>query len=394
MTKLAHRGVGVSGVVCATDCPPDTLGSAPDQHRSSNLVRLDLVKDGLIRTKRDVVDDVVFPHLDYSFPPALNRWVMEAHEHSREWVTRHRLVSSDRLPHFEACRFAWLAARAYPTASLDSLEIVVDWNIWLFIHDDQNDEAGFGREPAKLRALYDQLQLVLAGEPLSTDNVFALSLSELVGRMFERGTDAWRARFIASVDEYFSACIWEAENRAESRVPSVVDYIQKRPLSGALNTDIELIELCERIFLPDHVREHPLIREITLLSNNVVCWSNDIISLRKELRVRDVHNLVIALKHETNCSWQEAVDTAATMHLQQVKRFMELEQRLPKFGGGVDGEVARYGATLRAWMRGNIDWARETRRYQLDASAVPHRFAAPKARSGPISIVSPDWRMS
>jgi terpene synthase-like protein len=313
------------------------------------------------------------PSLDYPFPARMNGWVEEAHTHTLDWVSRFGLIAERSLPRFERCRFARLAARAYPSAGREELKIVADWNIWLFIHDDQNDEMGFGRRPELLRGLHDRLRAILAGAtPGAGDDAFAHSLHELAGRMFAGAADEWRIRFLESVDEYFVACAWEAENRRDRRVPSVASYIDKRPLTGALNTDIVLIERCEQVFLPQYVYEHPMVRALTLASNNVVCWSNDILSLPKEHRAGDVHNLVIALAHERRLGWQEAVDRAAAMHDAQVETFLALERGLPTFGDDIDAELGRYVAVLRAWMRGNLDWARETGRYGQAAPRPTH----------------------
>ncbi len=124
----------------------------------------------------------------------------------------------------------------------------------------------------------------------------------------------WRKRFLCSVDDYFASCIWEAENRVANRVPDVATYIRMRPFAGALNTDIELIELCEHIYLPAAVYAHPAVQSLTLMCNNTVCWSNDIISLEKERQSGDMHNLVIAVRSERQCSWQAAVDYVTELH--------------------------------------------------------------------------------
>jgi 5-epi-alpha-selinene synthase len=334
---------------------------------------------------------IVAPHLDCPYPSAINRWVEEVHEHTLDWVTQFGLVAPDRMGRFEACQFAWLSARAYPTAPREELAIVTDWNIWLFVHDDQNDEAGFGRDPARLRGLHRRMRAVLAGAvPGDADNVFAHALRDLVDRMFERAAPAWRERFVLSVHEYFDACAWEADNRQAARVPSVASYVDKRPLTGALNTDIELIELCEHIYLPPEVRTHPDVRRLTLMSNNVVCWCNDIISLDKERRHGDVHNLVVTIKEECQLGWQEAVDLAAEWHNGEVQRFNELQAQLPSFDRHSDAELKRYLRILEAWMRGNYDWAYQTGRYGV-ATVPPSTFVR-RLRHANIEPAGEGWR--
>lgn len=311
------------------------------------------------------METIAFPELICPFPSTLNPNVVAVHRHTIEWVQRFNLVTGDRaLQKFRAARFAWLAARAYPTAPLQELLIVAEWNIWLFIHDDECDEAGIGRQPTQLAKVYDRLRSIFAGAPPAVgDTPLAHALHELWQRMRRISSLEWRERFLRSVEDYFSACLWEAENRAANRIPDRATYIRLRPFTGALNTDFELIEPCEHIHLPAEVYQDPTLQRLSLMCNNVVCWSNDIFSLDKERRTDNRHNLVIVVKNERKCSWQEAVDRVAAMHNAEVQGFIRLVPQLPSFGPEVDAELARFVSILRAWMRGNFDWAFDTGRY-------------------------------
>lgn len=308
---------------------------------------------------------IVLPSLYCPFPSRLNTLVEIAEQHTIEWVQRFELVTDDTaLERFKAAKFAWLAARAYPTAPLEALLLVADWNVWLFIHDDQCDEAGIGKQPAQLAHLYKRLRDILCGAlPPATDTALVYGLYDLWQRMQQLSSAQWCKRFFCSVDNYFDSCIWEAENRTAGHIPDIATYIRMRPFAGALNTDVDLIEPCEHIYLPSAVYEHQVVRYLTLACNNIVCWSNDIISLEKEQKSGDMHNLVIVVQHERGCSWQEAVDCVAEMHNAEVQKFVQVAQQLPPFGADIDAELARYIAILCAWMRGNLDWAFDTGRY-------------------------------
>lgn len=311
------------------------------------------------------METIELPELICPFPSAINPHVVAVHRHTSEWVQRFNLVPGGQaLQKFKAARFAWLAARAYPTAPFEELLIVAEWNIWLFIHDDECDEAGIGRQPEQLARVYDRLRAIFAGAvPTADDSPLARALHELWQRMCRHAKAEWRERFLRSVDDYFEACLWEAGNRAANRVPDMATYIRLRPFTGALNTDFELIEPCEHIHLPPAVYQDPVLQRLALMCNNVVCWSNDIFSLEKERRTDNRHNLVIIVKNEQDCSWQEAVDRVAAMHNAEVRAFIRLAPQLPSFGREIDGELARFVTILRAWMRGNFDWAFDTGRY-------------------------------
>jgi hypothetical protein len=308
---------------------------------------------------------IVLPSFYCPFPSTLNIHVEAAQQHIGKWVQQFHLITGEKaLKRFKAAKFAWLAARAYPTAPLEKLWIVADWNVWLFIHDDQCDEAGIGKRPVQLAQLYDQFRnILLGGVPSLADTALTHALYELWQRMCRCSNVEWRKRFLCSVEDYFTSCIWEAENRVANHIPDVATYIRMRPFAGALNTDIELIELCEHIYVPAGVYAHPTVRSLTLMCNNAVCWSNDIISLEKERQSGDMHNLVIAVHHERQCSWQAAVDHVVGLHNAEVDHFVRLAQQMPEFSVEIDAELARYVVILCAWMRGNLDWAFDTGRY-------------------------------
>ena len=188
--------------------------------------------------------------------------------------------------------------------------------------------------------------------------------------LFARARAGWRERFVALVDDYFAACVWEAGNRARGVVPPVEQYVEKRRDTGAVRTAIANIEPCERIHLPDDVLAHPHVDALATACNDVVCWSNDIISLGKERAIGDVHNLVFVLER-ARCPGElaRATKLAAGMHDARVDDFIGLAATLPSFDPATDAALSRFVETLRAWMRGNLDWAHESGRYVVAAAS-------------------------
>lgn len=152
-----------------------------------------------------------------------------------------------------------------------------------------------------------------------------------------------------------------------------------RRAAGAVQTAIELIEVCEQLELDDEMLEHPDVSALATACNDVVCWTNDLASLPKEIAEGNVHNLVVVLQHE-RCrgNWPCAVALAQQLLDARVREFIALADNLPGFGAARDAELARYVADLRAWMRGNLDWAIESGRYRIaGAGELPVDPGAP-----------------
>jgi len=311
---------------------------------------------------------ISFPKLACPFPCAINEHADAVNNHTLNWVKKFDLVPDEEsFLRLQKSKFGRLAARAYPHAPLEELKIVSDWNTWLFIRDDQCDESGLGKDPIRLSGVHAEFLEVLQGRaPEKYDSALAHALYDLRGRLLRKANAAWMSRFVYSVIEYFESSVWEAINRADGKIPDTETYVLMRPYTGGLYTDIELIDITEDIYLPLHVRKNEVVQRLTLMANNVVCWSNDIISYAKESKHHDVHNLVTTLLPSQR-SLQQAIDLAAEMTHAEINAFVELEKQLPTFALDIDRDVQRYVAILRSWMRGNLDWAYESGRYVVES---------------------------
>jgi hypothetical protein len=307
---------------------------------------------------------MLIPELYCPFPPALNPHVEAVQRHLNQWMqARCYLRTEAALERFKAGKFAWTTGRAHPDASFESVLIVATYMSWLFLVDDLCDEAALGREPERLKAQHQELIAHMKNpRPLGgDDSPLVAGLAEIWARMRLRAAPGWTERFIRTFEDYTQGCQWEAENRAQNRVPSLAEYVERRRQTSALYVFFDLIELAEQVVLPAEV--HAQLHELKARANDGVAWFNDIISLEKEVRVGDVHNLIIVLQHEDGLSEQAAVDLAARLFNARIREYVELEQRLPSFGIEIDVPLQRYLRSLRAWIRGNMDWSYETGRY-------------------------------
>ncbi|ESS73140.1 germacrene A synthase [Methyloglobulus morosus KoM1] len=315
------------------------------------------------------MDKIEFPKFYCPFPSAVNPHVEAVNDHTLAWVKKFDLVPDEgHFEHLKKSKFGWLAARAYPNAPLEELKIVSDWNTWLFVFDDHCDESGLGRNPTLLSDIHADLLDILKGRaPEQNDSALAHALHDIRLRLLHKASPAWMCRFVYSVIEYFESSVWEAHNRADGVIPDAATYILMRPYTGGLYTDIELIDITEDIYMPLHVRKNDVVQRLALMTNNVVCWSNDIISYAKESRCNDVHNLVAILR-PTQPSLQKTVDLVAELTNTEINAFIELQLQLPSYTPQIDADLQRFVAVLHSWMRGNLDWAYDSGRYAAGAA--------------------------
>jgi Terpene synthase family 2, C-terminal metal binding len=298
--------------------------------------------------------DVDIPHLYCPFASRISPHAEALEATNLAWIDLVKLVPNARV--VERAQFGRLAARAYPEASLDTLAIAAAWATWLFLRDDQCDEGGISSDPKAMRALADHQIDVLAGQrPHRGDDALTAALVDLRERMLVRGGGKWMARFLANVQDYFDAVVWEAENRALRRVPDVTTYVRLRDMTGAVRTCFDIFELAVGPLAIEARCDSRLVRLMSL-ANRAICWSNDLFSIEKELTHGDVHNLAIVLHRETDISLQDAVAAAARMHDDVVRSF-EHHAAL------VAPEQRYFVDALAGWIRANVDWSIETGRY-------------------------------
>jgi hypothetical protein len=312
------------------------------------------------------------PELYCPFPSALSPHAAQAQEGSTAWARRlHLLQRESAYKRLSRLQYGMLMARAYPAAPPEILQVITDWCTWLFLLDDQCDEAGIGHDPGQLRQFHARLLDLLSGTaPDPRAEPLAHGLWDLHIRLLTHAPEGWLARFRRSVAQYLAANVWEATNRRDRQVPDFATYRAMRPYTSAVYPCLLLIELAESLRLPADVHDHATVQVMAQMTNNVISWANDLVSLEKERQNGDVHNLVIILANEEQIPLSAAVERVVELHDAEVRAFITLSERLPPFTPAVDSALSRYVLGMRFWMRANLDWSLAAVRYR-SAAAQP-----------------------
>ena len=318
------------------------------------------------------MERITIPAVYCPFPSVINPCAEAVHEQSLTKLQRLGLIQKETARRrFLAARFAWLTARCYPATAFEELTWVHDWSIWLFMFDDQFDDGAIGGQPERMQPIMAKLLAILEDPDASSPRS---PLGAALYDFWQRApgaTSAWRARFAQHLADYFTSYLWEARNRARGHIPAVDAYIANRQQSGGLPTCFDLIDLSDHVTLPPEVYESQEFRTLRQTATNVVCWVNDVFSLRKERARGDVNNLVLAVQHAHHMSLQAAVNTVNDMITKEVQRFIETERQLPGYPSAIEQNMRRYLLVFRAWMRGNLDWSYETPRYAQVEETAP-----------------------
>ena len=315
------------------------------------------------------MESIALPELYCPFAKIISPHSDSVHEETVEWALKFGLAGADLRFQIDIGR---LAGRYHPYASREVLQLVSDLCAWFFVRDDWCDESELGKYPEQLDNWSTRFVEVLEGAELTEyDEPLSFALRNLQQRLWaESPSDLWKRRFIRSVQEHFDAGLWEATNRLSGVMPDLDTYIRMRRRTGGMYVDSDLIEVTDGIRLPPEVLNDSKVRSLREASMDVVVWSNDLLSLQKELmKGEDMHNLVFVVQQVYGLSFQEAVLHVVDMHDSRVRYFMQAERYLPDFGPGINSELERYVDRLRLRMRGNLDWSYEVLRYRVVAQA-------------------------
>lgn len=317
--------------------------------------------------------------LKISMPPLLRSvetpvgaFIDHAESQTLAWTARHGLAKAeDGIAKLAAMKPAALAAHCYPSADIEKTCTLANWMSWLFILDDLNDEAGLGWCPDDAeRMLSSVYEAAFEGGASACRDALAQALSDFWTGVHPNMAPAWRRRFSRHVANYFAACVWQAAHRAVQQTPRLDTFAQMRRDAGAIWPSFDLIEWVAGTVLPSSLYLTSTYQSLLTSAADVVCWTNDLLTLDKEMAHGDTQNMILVMQGARGGSLQDAVDAVVLLADGRVKDFMAAEAELDgvldllRFQDGQRAHVAQCVAMLRAWMRGHVEWGTQTRRYR------------------------------
>jgi len=275
------------------------------------------------------------------------------------WAVDAGLLADPELrARFIAARFGECAAYVYPDAS--DLLVYAKWCAWLFIADDEFDEnrapESGGIDEGVLK--YLPVDGATAAEPTSA---VTRALTELWREIATRMSPELQERFRCHVDQYCRSYATDVARARTGTAPSLAAYIDLRRNSGAVETCVDLIERQKGADLtttPDTIATVGALRTAT---NDIVCWTNDIASVGKEVSHGELNNLVAVLRQDTGLSWDKANVLATRMVSARVRDFESLQTKL--FTTDRSSETVIFVEGLRHWIAGSLEWHRTSPRY-------------------------------
>lgn len=322
------------------------------------------------RDHGEIAYTIVAPHVPELFCPfegGHNPHAERSQRCSIEWATRHGLLHTEsQRRKLERSSVAWLEAAVFHDASPDVLQLASDWTTLFCLLDDHVEAQRLG--PLELSAYLKRLQRVMVDGSSTRPRGVVGAFDDLRTRMAVLGGGVWTERFTQLLGELFVAYLWEETNRWASMRPDVETYRRMRTITIGLRLQFLFGEL-SGARLPEVAAVREAMRPLEDATSRAVAWANDLFTYEKEQRHGELHNLVLIMMHHMGLSAEGAVQHAANMHDDEVRRLLELEATLRE---PVRSQSRGYVAMLKAWVRGHLDWATQTGRYRQRGTRSEH----------------------
>ncbi|HEY3692504.1 MAG TPA: hypothetical protein VGL46_19815 [Pseudonocardiaceae bacterium] len=299
--------------------------------------------------------------------PAADR----ANEHVVAWARRHGLVRSEAAERrLASVRLGDFAARVYPTAAVEDLLLTTDWIAWLDFLDDQNDDRRTAPDPQGFDGFLARVADVAAtGACDAGTGPIGEALTDLWARTRARAGSSLCRRLHLHLMEYLAGNLQQAAYRGLGDVCDLAEYGVLRRAAGGILLTFDLIEIAGGAELPPAVYYSRTYQRLLTTSADVVCWTNDVLTVEKEAAAGDLLNLVTVLQSAHLCTRSEALVQARDLIGGRLDDFHRAERALPVLCAALElDHTQRQALTacadlLRAWMRGHAEWGISTSRY-------------------------------
>ena len=315
------------------------------------------------------------PPLDCPLPVRMDEALGDhVNEQLLGWV-RQVGIFEDRLEQVKASNFGRFAMLCHPdTDDPERLMLAAKCMAALFAVDDYYcDEEQSGSNPRLLGARLSRALATLDKAYLNPPHDQALEhalnsdpvlrgLQGYMSHLARFGTPAQMARVRLETIAMFVTMTAEASWRIENSLPQVWEYLAQRQVNSFLPC-MALIDVVGGYELDAQTYFNAQVREVVTLAASATIIANDVYSAPKEhLSETDDFKLPLLLAHEHSCSVQHALELAAGIHNNIMRRYEAREGELLE---QASPQLKRFLAGVKAWLAGNNEWHQHSARYQL-----------------------------
>ncbi|SFQ38033.1 terpene synthase family protein [Salibacterium halotolerans] len=301
------------------------------------------------------------PEIEHVFETDISPYAVEVQRSTIEWAKKlHLLDDPEMLKKYEKQSIGYLASRAHPYDSFSDAKLTSDYLLLICILDDYSDHV---TDSIEFKHYTDEIITILKNSNKSAvKDSFQLGWKHWWARIRAGTPLEWQHRIIETLSKCFDSITWEITYRIKNQVPNVDDYIRNRQHSGSVFVCFDLIERGGFRFVPTEARGD-LFNNAVHSASKIANWMNDILSLQKEIKDGDIHNLVLCVQEHNQVSVQEALDLATRMIDDELIRYKELKNDILSVNTPYQEEIENYLYYMELGVRGNYEWSKRTKRF-------------------------------
>ncbi|TGO18467.1 hypothetical protein BPAE_0381g00040 [Botrytis paeoniae] len=279
--------------------------------------------------------------------PIVNPNYFTAKARGDRWIARVMNFNKAMAARNSKVDLCFLASIWAPDASEDRLVMMLDWNHWVFLFDDQFDEGHLKEDPAAAAEEVKQTIAIMdENAPLYTpeSNPLRCVFQKCWERLKSASSQEMQQRWIDQHRRYFQQLLVQVNQQVSGQnfTRDVETYMDLRRGTIGVYPAINLAEYGADVDLPQHVYDHPSLQECMKISADLVILVNDVLSYRKDLELGVDHNLMSLLMERDNLSAQQAVDKIGDMVNDCYRRWYLALAELPSYGEKIDHKVMNF----------------------------------------------------
>ncbi|KAJ6002360.1 Presilphiperfolan-8-beta-ol synthase [Penicillium sp. IBT 35674x] len=294
------------------------------------------------------VQPVVNPNY-YKVKLEADAWITKIIQADEKWASRNSRVD-----------LAYLASIWAPTCDEEALRMMVDWNHWVFLFDDQFDEGHLSQDPAAAQEEINRTLEIMEDteRPVRRDdNPIQFVFQTTWDRLKQWCDRDQQQRWEDMHQQFFDGLLKQVKvmHTHQALGRDVHEYMDMRRGTIGAYPAIALTEYALEINLPPEVMSHPSLEECMCISADLVLLVNDILSYKKDLALGVDHNLMFLLKCQ-GLSIQQAVDRIGEMLNNCYSRWYSALQKMEIWGEHIDKQVLGFIDACRNVALGNLHW--------------------------------------
>ncbi|KAK7063503.1 terpene cyclase [Favolaschia claudopus] len=276
----------------------------------------------------------------------------------------------------------YLASTWFPYASWEGLRLASQVITFLYLWDDAIDT------PELTDMCYD----CAAGNKFRQDSrdLFNRYLARILGPA--RGSDAGlipplrsfipigeacafrmseeqRDQILSELNKYMDACDVEQHSEMSGQAPTIEEYLPRRMGTSAVGFVVACLEYILGIELGNRLRSDEDVKAVFNETVVNIAITNDILSLRRELRYPFYNNAVAVLYHQHR-DLQTAVDETHKIILASINRLEVAAKNILKRYPERREDLTTWIDGCKTMCTGNLRWSLHIARYALGVDAL------------------------